>query len=592
MPNLVLTCPSCGQKISPSVGECLYCPPPVSAGPSRSPNPFSPHPTETPASTAEPTAAQLLLVAEECLVRAQPDKAADLAGRALHLRPDSLEAKALLDRARRQLARQRRRGRQEERLKEAERLLDAGDLAGAETVAGSVLTRVPGHPEALALFGRVKGRRLAKGDAEAEAEQDLARLAQGQARRAAESARAARGAGWDRKAMLALGRGLRVVPDDPELIGLWQETQRALGEQERARSRRRAADGQVRAALDLMKEGRLDESLEALRSLLRQDPDHPRAQAAIQEVRQAWVARSARSTPAAPAAPVTPAATVARAPAPAAPVAPVPVPPRPTSASAAEPRPIAPPPPPVPPPPAASRPSLLGPDEMRRRAAIGASIVPPAPAAPPPPAPAASSRVTPVPFVPAPPARPPLARAAAPPPEVALRRSRKGTPLLLVLGSAALMAGVLLVLTSRPGGRVTPAARATAAPPPPTRVAVPETPPPAGPLAGADPEVRQAVETTLAAYARALESQDAQLLARARPDLAPAERERLLAPFRGAINVATDLRVLDVIPRRGLVIVPVLRTDVIVGGRGAPTAPVEETLRFEQRDGAWRLAAR
>jgi len=154
------------------------------------------------------------------------------------------------------------------------------------------------------------------------------------------------------------------------------------------------------------------------------------------------------------------------------------------------------------------------------------------------------------------------------------------------------MAGVLLVLTSRPGGRVTPAARATAAPPPPTRVAVPETPPPAGPLAGADPEVRQAVETTLAAYARALESQDAQLLARARPDLTAAERERLLAPFRGAVNVATDLRVLDVIPSRGLVVVPVLRTDVIIGGRGAPASPVEETLRFEQRDGAWRLAAR
>jgi hypothetical protein len=98
------------------------------------------------------------------------------------------------------------------------------------------------------------------------------------------------------------------------------------------------------------------------------------------------------------------------------------------------------------------------------------------------------------------------------------------------------------------------------------------------------------VETTLAAYARALESQDAELLARARPDLTAAERERLLAPFRGAVNVATDLRVLDVIPSRGLVVVPVLRTDVIIGGRGAPASPVEETLRFERRDGGWRLA--
>ena len=56
-------------------------------------------------------------------------------------------------------------------------------------------------------------------------------------------------------------------------------------------------------------------------------------------------------------------------------------------------------------------------------------------------------------------------------------------------------------------------------------------------------------------------------------------------------GLGTDLRVLDVIPSRGAVVVPVLRTDVIVGGRGAPTAPVEETLRFERRDGVWRLAA-
>jgi len=81
------------------------------------------------------------------------------------------------------------------------------------------------------------------------------------------------------------------------------------------------------------------------------------------------------------------------------------------------------------------------------------------------------------------------------------------------------------------------------------------------------------------------------MLARARPDLTGAERERLLAPFRGAINVATDLRVLDVIPSRGAVVVPIRRADVIVGGRGAPPAPVEETLRFERRDGAWRLVA-
>jgi hypothetical protein len=175
--------------------------------------------------------------------------------------------------------------------------------------------------------------------------------------------------------------------------------------------------------------------------------------------------------------------------------------------------------------------------------------------------------------------------------ELAPRPTRKGTPLLLVLGSAALMIGLLVALTSRPSGAPARPAPSTAAPPATTVPAPTATPAPAGPLAAADPDVRAAVEGVLAAYARALESQDAALLAQARPDLTAAERERLLAPFRGAVNVATDLRVLDVIPSRGLVVVPVLRTDVIIGGRGAPTAPVEETFRFERRDGAWRLAA-
>jgi tetratricopeptide (TPR) repeat protein len=518
------TCPKCGQKIPPSVGECLYCPPSPSApGPpaSGSPNPFSPSPP-----TTEPTAAQLLLVAEECLVRAQPEKAAELATRALAARPESLEAKGTLYRARRQLARQRRRGRQEQRIKEAQALLDAGDAAGAEKLVASVLKRVPGQSEALALFGRLKGRRPAAGDAEAEAERELAHLAQGQAQRAAEAARAARSAGWDRKALLALRRGLRLVPDDPALLALLRETEHALGDLDRAGARRRAGNAQVREALEWLKAGRLEDSLKSLRALLRQDPDHARAQAAIQEVRRAWLARQPAPAPAAP--------------------------------------------------PSAAAPALAA-----RRPAAPAS--PPAVAAP-------AVRPSP-PRAPAPtPARPhPMATSA---PAMAPRRpGRKSTPLLLVLGSAALMIGLLVALTSRPSGGPVPRATQAAIVPGSTAPAPSGTPPPAGPLAAADPEVRQAVETTLAAYARALESQDATLLAQARPDLTAAERERLLAPFRGAVNVATDLRVLDVIPSRGLMVVPVLRTDVIVGGRSAPTAPVEETLRFERRDGAWRLAA-
>jgi tetratricopeptide (TPR) repeat protein len=517
-----------------------------------SPNPFSPSPP-----TAEPTAAQLLLVAEECLVRAQPEKAAELATRALAARPESLEAKGTLFRARRQLARQRRRGRQEQRIKEAQALLDAGDVAGAEKLVASVLKRVPGQPEALALFGRLKGRRPSAGDAEAEAERELALLAQGQAQRAAEAARAARSAGWDRKALLALRRGLRLVPDDPALLTLLHETEHALGELDRAGARRRAGNAQVREALEWLKAGRLEDSLKSLRALLRQDPDHARAQAAIQEVRRAWLARQPAPAPVAPPSAVAPALAA-----------------RPPAAPASPPAVVKPSPPRAPAPTAARTTTPAAPAAARPH-----PLAMSAPAMAPPRAHESVRRpITP-------------AVAASPPPEIARRPGRKGTPLLLVLGSAALMIGLLVALTSRPSGGPAPRATQAAIAPVSTAPAPSGTPPPAGPLAAADPEVRQAVETTLAAYARALESQDAALLAQARPDLTAAERERLLAPFRGAVNVATDLRVLDVIPSRGLMVVPVLRTDVIVGGRAAPTAPVEETLRFERRDGVWRLAA-
>jgi hypothetical protein len=513
-----------------------------------SPNPFSP----SPVASDQPTPAQLLLVAEECLARAQPEKAAELAARALAVRPDSLEAKAVVDRARRLLARQRRRGRQEERLKEAQALLDAGDSGGAERIVASVLKRMPGHPAALALFARLKGSRLARGDAEAEAEQELARMARGQAQRAAEAARSARRAGWDRKAMLALRRGLRLAPDDPDLLALLRETERALGEQDRAGARRRAGNAQVRAALDNLKAGRLEESLAALRSLLRQDPDHARAQAAVQEVRRAWLARTAVPPP--PAVPAR--ASVAA------------VSPRTPPASLAPP-PLA----------APSAPVTRAPSASRAPAPRSRPITAPSPAVTSPPR--SHDYDSP---------RRPLTGTAAPA-EIARRRPRRGTPLLLALATAVLVIGLFTVLTTRPPKRAVPTAAPATSSFAPRATAASTTPAPSGPLTTADPEVREAVETTLAAYARALESQDAVLLSRARPDLTGAERERLLAPFRGAINVATDLRVLDVIPSRGAVVVPVLRTDVIVGGRGAPTAPVEETLRFERRDGIWRLAA-
>jgi hypothetical protein len=80
------------------------------------------------------------------------------------------------------------------------------------------------------------------------------------------------------------------------------------------------------------------------------------------------------------------------------------------------------------------------------------------------------------------------------------------------------------------------------------------------------------------------------LLERARPDLTPAQREALLAPFARAINVASDLRVLDVVAEGpALVAVAVLRTDVIVGVQAPPTSPVEEMLRFRRAPEGWVL---
>jgi hypothetical protein len=65
----------------------------------------------------------------------------------------------------------------------------------------------------------------------------------------------------------------------------------------------------------------------------------------------------------------------------------------------------------------------------------------------------------------------------------------------------------------------------------------------------------------------------------------------LLAPFAGAINVGIDLRVLEIVQVGDGVAVTVLRTDVIVGGSAAQTAPVEEVLRFQHGPSGWGLDA-
>jgi hypothetical protein len=109
---------------------------------------------------------------------------------------------------------------------------------------------------------------------------------------------------------------------------------------------------------------------------------------------------------------------------------------------------------------------------------------------------------------------------------------------------------------------------------------------------GVDPELRQAIEGTVAAYTKAIEARSADLLAKARPDLGPDERAAFLASFKGALSVQTDVRVLDVAIRADAADVDVLRNDTIIGGSHRAPAPSEETLRFEKRKGAWALRGR
>src|SRR6185503_7296056 len=169
-----------------------------------------PHPPDLPAWTAPapaPAAAPaatttererglVLFEAEECLARGAADKALVLASKIVKARPDNLTARALLERARRELLRGRRRERLEQRLREAQGLADAGSDAAAEKIVFSALKFVPDHAGALQLFATLRQRRLRAGSAETEADREIERLARAQARRALDMARNALASGW------------------------------------------------------------------------------------------------------------------------------------------------------------------------------------------------------------------------------------------------------------------------------------------------------------------------------------------------------------------------------------------------------------
>lgn len=513
-------CPTCGETIPRSAGECLYCAAVETAAPAAAA-------TAAPAAEAERAFGLLLFEAEECLARGQGDKATVLASRAVRERPDNLTARALYERSRRELLQGRRREKLESRVREAQDLLARGELDAANRIVTSALKLIPDHAVALALFGEIKERRLGSGSAVAEAERELQRFDRVQARQALAAARAALDAGWERRALGALRRGLRLVPDDAELLALLKRVQTAAPELDRETAERRAQPPQVRVGLDLLAQGRLEQSLAVLRAALRDDPENVRAQAAVQDVRRAWLARG--GAPKAPPAPPPPVPATAR------------------PSSSLTPRPPAPvrtDPPPRPSPRTGQRTVFSsGPRKIPGEILL----------------PRTRRRATPMRFV-----------------------------LLGVAGVVVLIAA--LYVAGRPDAAPPPPVERPPETEPP-RATPPLAVEERGPLAAVDPELRSAVHAALERYGRALEARDAAMLAAARPDLSAEERAVVLARYAGALNVGVDLRVLEAASEPPEAVVTVLRTDAVVGGRGGERPPEEETLRFEKRPEGWILHA-
>jgi len=185
------------------------------------------------------------------------------------------------------------------------------------------------------------------------------------------------------------------------------------------------------------------------------------------------------------------------------------------------------------------------------------------------------------------PPRVPTPRPASPPAKVS---NSSATWAIGLAAAVTLVGGVGYGLMTReaPAAVEPPLALAAIPSPPPLAAAPPSAPSVVPAIPGADPALARKVAETLARYGRALESVDARLLAEARPDLGPHERRAILVRFEGSTNVATDLRVQNVVRRGAEATVSLVRTDVIAG-RPEPTPPVAETLRFKREGGAWVL---
>jgi len=244
------------------------------------PTPPSPRPSASDAES-ERLFQLLCFEAEECLARGNVEKATVHASRAVREHPESLTARSLLDRARRELTRGKRCERLEERIVEARAKLSRGEDEAAEKIVATVLKLLPDHGAALQLFAALKERRMNSGTAEAEAEIELAAMARSRARRAAESARAALEAGWSFRALMTVRRALAITPDDPALLALYAESLRLVDRNAGQRAVRRAAHLRILEARERVAAGKPEDAKGILRAVLHEDPQNRDALAAL-----------------------------------------------------------------------------------------------------------------------------------------------------------------------------------------------------------------------------------------------------------------------------------------------------------------------